>query len=72
MALAKRFPIAGEKRSLQFRWEAYNVFNHTQFSGINVSPKYDLTTGAQVNALFGQVTSTRTPRVMQGSLRFTF
>jgi hypothetical protein len=72
MALAKRFPIAGEKRSLQFRWEAYNVFNHTQFSGINVSPRYDLTTGAQVNALFGQVTSTRTPRVMQGSLRFTF
>jgi hypothetical protein len=28
--------------------------------------------GNQVNARLGQVISTRTPRVMQGSLRFTF
>jgi hypothetical protein len=72
LALSKRFLLKSEKRFFQLRWEAYNAFNHTQYSGINASPKFDLTTGAQTNALFGQVTSTRTPRVMQGSLRFTF
>jgi hypothetical protein len=72
LALSKRFLLKSEKRFFQLRWEAYNAFNHTQYSGINTSPKFDLTTGAQTNALFGQVTSTRTPRVMQGSLRFTF
>lgn len=71
MALSKRFPVAGEKRYFQLRWEAYNAFNHTQYSGINAAAKYDAS-GNQVNSLFGQVTSTRTPRVMQGSLRFTF
>jgi len=72
LSLSKRFPVKGEKRFIQLRWEAYNAFNHTQYSGINTSPKYDLTTGAQTNATLGQVTSTRAPRVMQGSLRFTF
>jgi hypothetical protein len=72
LALAKRFPVMNEKRAITLRWEAYNAFNHTQYSGINTSPRYDLTTGAQTNTLFGQVTSTRAPRVMQGSLRFTF
>ena len=71
MALSKRFPVVSEKRYFTLRWEAYNVFNHTQYNGINIAAKFD-PTGAQVNPLFGQVTSTRTPRVMQGSLRFTF
>jgi hypothetical protein len=49
-----------------------HVLSHPQYSGINTAARFDLTTGAQVNALFGQVTSTRAPRIMQGSLRFTF
>ena len=72
LALSKRFPVSGEKRFLTLRWEAYNAFNHTQYSGINTAARFDLTTGAQVNTLFGQVTSTRAPRIMQGALRFTF
>ena len=70
--LSKKFPLKSESRYFTFRWEAYNAFNHTQYSGINTAARYDLTTGAQVNTLFGQVTSTRAPRVMQGSLRLTF
>lgn len=72
MTLSKRFPVKGERSFLQFRWEAYNVFNHTQYAGINTTARYDLTTGAQTNAQFGQVTSVRTARVMQGVLRFVF
>ena len=71
MALAKNFPVRSEKRYFELRWEAYNAFNHTQYAGLGTAARFD-PTGNQTNALFGTVTSTRTPRVMQGSLRFTF
>jgi hypothetical protein len=70
-ALTKNFPVKSEKRYFSLRWEAYNAFNHTQFSGLNTAARFD-PTGKQTNTLFGTVTSTRAPRVMQGSLRFTF
>jgi outer membrane receptor protein involved in Fe transport len=70
-ALTKDFPVKSEKRYFSLRWEAYNTFNHTQFASINTAARFQ-PNGQQVNALFGQVVSTRTPRVMQGSLRFTF
>jgi hypothetical protein len=31
VALLKTFPLGGEQRTLQFRVEAFNLFNHTQF-----------------------------------------
>jgi Carboxypeptidase regulatory-like domain len=71
LALSKRFPLHSEKRFLQFRWEAYNAFNHTQYSTLNTTARFD-PTGLQTNSLFGQVTATRAPRVMQGSLRLVF
>lgn len=71
LALAKNFPIHGEKRYLTLRWEAYNAFNHTQYASLNTAARFD-PAGVQTNTLFGTVISTRTPRVMQGSLRFTF
>ncbi|MGI8742365.1 MAG: hypothetical protein ACR2NN_07290 [Bryobacteraceae bacterium] len=30
-----------ERMALQFRAEAYNIFNHTQFSNVNTTPKFD-------------------------------
>ena len=71
LSIFKNFPVKSERRYFQFRWEMYNAFNHTQFSGVDTTARFD-PQGAQVNARFGQVTSTRTPRVMQGALRFTF
>lgn len=70
-AISKNFPVKSEKRYFSLRWEAYNTFNHTQFATINTAARFQ-PNGQQVNALFGEVVSTRTPRVMQGSLRFTF
>ncbi len=67
----KNFPIKNERNVLTFRWEMYNAFNHTQFSGVNTSARFDAA-GAQTNSLFGQVTSARAARVMQASLRFRF
>jgi hypothetical protein len=37
MGVFKHFPI-GEKLNTEFRAEAFNVFNHTQFQGVNSSP----------------------------------
>ena len=72
LVAAKRFPLKSERRVITFRWEAYNVFNHTQYSTINTTARFDQTTGAQTNSAFGQVTATRAARVMQGVLRFEF
>jgi hypothetical protein len=67
----KRFPLRNERQAFEFRWEAYNVFNHTQFSNMNAVTSFSAT-GAQTNAAFGQATANRPPRVMQGALRFRF
>ncbi len=66
----KNFPIR-EPLKLQFRAEMYNAFNHTQFSGVDSTARFDAN-GNQVNANLGKLTSVRTPRQMQMALRFTF
>jgi len=72
MTLSKRIPLgAGETRYFQFRAEFYNAFNHTQFSGMNNTARFDAT-GAQVNANFGAFTGARDPRRIQFSLRLMF
>ena len=70
LAFFKNFPVGGTRR-LQFRWEMYNVLNHTQFSAIDRTARFDAL-GQQVNQAFGDATSARNPRIMQGSVRFSF
>jgi hypothetical protein len=71
ISLFKNIPLRSEGRYLQLRWEFYNAFNHTQFSGVNTTARFDAA-GNQVNTQFGQVTAAREPRLMQLSLRLTF
>lgn len=71
MSLFKNIPLKSERRYLQLRWELYNIFNHTQFSGVDTTARFDAS-GAQVNTQFGRVISAREPRLMQLSLRLTF
>jgi hypothetical protein len=49
--------------SLQFRAEAFNIFNHTNFDGIRLTRQ---------SSSFGRVISTRDPRIMQLALKFCF
>ena len=70
-SLFKNIPLKSESRRLQIRWEVYNAFNHTQWSSIDTTARFDVN-GNQVNTRFGQVTGARGARVMQGSLRLTF
>jgi hypothetical protein len=71
LTLFKNIPIGGANRRLQFRWEMYNIFNHTQFSDVDRTARFDAQ-GVQTNARFGQVIAARQPRVMQGSVKFLF
>jgi hypothetical protein len=47
LSLFKNFALGGEgKKFLQLRLEAFNAFNHTQFSGYNTSTNLTTSTGA--------------------------
>jgi hypothetical protein len=70
LALFRKIRIR-ERGEFQFRGEFYNAFNHAQWSGVNTSAKFD-NNGNQINSLFGQVTSSRGPRVIQMALRIGF
>jgi hypothetical protein len=70
LAVFKNVPAGGSRR-MQFRWEVYNLLNHTQFSALDTTARFDAS-GAQVNAAFGKATAARNPRIMQVSLRFSF
>ena len=67
MSILKSFRIT-ESQSLQFRVETFNTFNHPQWSGINTLD--DQLTNSQ--STFGNVTGSRSPRLMQLSVRFDF
>jgi len=70
VTIFKQFPVK-ERMLFQLRWEMYNAFNHTQFSGMDTSTRFD-PAGRQTNTRFGALISARDPRRMQGSLRFQF
>ncbi len=70
LAAFKNF-VVREKATLQLRGEFYNAFNHAQWSTVNSAAQFNAA-GQQVNALFGQVTADRGPRVIQFALRISF
>src|SRR5208337_512724 len=86
LALHKEFrlPWWGKEGSiLQFRWETFNTFNHTQWNGFNSgcsgAPNTDGTPafgrpcgGTQYNLGNGEVNSAWDPRIMQFALKFIF
>ncbi|HTV54206.1 MAG TPA: TonB-dependent receptor, partial [Terriglobia bacterium] len=65
MALLKDVSLT-ETKSLQFRMEAFNVFNHAQFFGPTS------VNGNISSSTFGQVVSAASPRLMQAAIKFTF
>lgn len=65
MALRKELPLS-ESRSMEFRFEAFNAFNHGQFYG-PASVNGNIT-----SVSFGQVVSAAPPRKVQIAMRFSF
>jgi hypothetical protein len=64
-AVAKSLRLTDSK-SLLFRVEAFNVFNHTQFNGPSSVD------GDIGSSTFGNAISAAAPRILQGALKFSF
>ncbi len=65
LALLRTVRLA-ESRTLQFRLETFNTFNHAQFFGPAAVD------GGVDTKLFGQVVNAAPPRLMQVAVKFTF
>ena len=63
--------VVKERVRTQFRAEFYNAFNHTQFTSVDTTARFDAQ-ARQVNTQFGQVTATRSGRRIQLALRLSF
>jgi len=79
VALHKDFLLpwfGGEHSTIQFRWETFNTFNHTQFKGVSAgcsgaTPPGTACTGSP-NKNIGFVSSAWDPRIMQFALKYIF
>jgi len=71
--MSKFIPIGlGERRGLEIQVQAYNVFNHTEYNGVNSTIQYNAA-GAIINgASVGVFNSTYPARVMAFSARVHF
>lgn len=67
ISFVKKFRIA-EDKSLDFRWEMFNAFNHAQWSSINTTND----TGTNPDTRFGWITEGRNGRRIQFALKFIF
>jgi hypothetical protein len=65
MAIAKELPMT-ESKSLLFRVEAFNVFNHTQFNGPAAVD------GDIGSTTFGNAISAAPPRILQAAMKLNF
>lgn len=77
MALLKNFRLPlNDASTLQFRFETYNTFNHTQFQGIQAgcgsTTAYGGPCSGAQNVGNGMVTSAWAPRQVQLGLKFMF
>ena len=65
MEMSKTLPLT-ESKSLDFRLEAFNVFNHAQFYGAAAVD------GEINDPAFGHVVSAAAPRLLQAAIKFHF
>jgi hypothetical protein len=63
--------VFSESKTLSFRGEFYNAFNHTQCSGWNSSAIFNAQS-QQINLAFGHANAARPPRTVQIPARFAF
>lgn len=72
ISLFKNFKLgSNEARRLQFRFETYNTFNHTQFTGIDTGAKFN-PNNVQTNTNYGYFTTAALARRLVLGLKLYF
>lgn len=70
LSIYRQIPLR-EGKYIQLRLESYNTLNHTQFSAVSQSPRFDAQ-GSQVDPLFLQPTAARAARRLQLAVRLNW
>jgi len=71
--LTKNIPLGSEKRLLRIQVQAYNVFNHTEITGINTGISFNATTNLVTNSsALGYINGANNARIMAFSARLQF
>ncbi|HVO97679.1 MAG TPA: carboxypeptidase-like regulatory domain-containing protein [Bryobacteraceae bacterium] len=77
LSLSRMFKF-GERYSMQFRADAYNIMNHTNFvggfapAGQPAGSSYGTVSTGLNSSTFGQITGAYDPRILQLALKFYF
>lgn len=72
LSLFKNFKLgSNEARRLQFRFEAYNAFNHTQYNAIDTAARFDQNNN-QTNTNYGRFTGAAQARRLVIGLKLYF
>jgi hypothetical protein len=73
MTLTKNIPLGSEKRILRIQAQAYNVFNHTEISGLLTGAQYNFTTNQLANAqTIGYMSGASNSRILAFTARIQF
>jgi hypothetical protein len=72
MTIDRKINLHSEKRRLELKVEAFNVFNHVQFTGVNSTFQYSAVTNLNTNANLGALTGERGARIMASEIRLVF
>jgi hypothetical protein len=73
VTMTKIIPLGSEKRVLKLQAQAYNVFNHAEFNGINTGVQFNPTTNQVSNlSSLGYANSTLPARILAFSARLQF
>ena len=74
MTMSKFVPIgSSERRGFRILFQAYNVFNHTEYNALNTQILFNPTSGAVTNATQAGTSSGTLPnRILAFTLRFEY
>lgn len=72
LTVIKNIPVGkGDSKRLQLRFEFYNLFNHTNFTGVDTTARFDAL-NRQVSGTFGQYTGSLDARRVVLGAKFYF
>jgi hypothetical protein len=73
MTLTKNIPLGSEKRLMRIQAQAYNVFNHTEITGVGTGINFNATTNAVTNLpTLGYINGASNSRILAFTARLEF